>query len=83
MHLEALKKGHGRRQLITRPLFPAVLLDLPTKGSPENPQKYFQKVTFFKGTKTTTQITTKKTSTHHVFATRNHAKNAQKRATPL
>jgi hypothetical protein len=31
----------------------------PTKGSLENPQKYFQKVTFFRGRKTTTQITTK------------------------
>jgi hypothetical protein len=55
----------------------------PPKGSPENSQKYFQKVTFFRARKTTTQITTKNHQLTTFFTTKNHPKNAQKRTTPL
>jgi hypothetical protein len=47
----------------------------PTKGSPENPQKYFQKVTFFRARKTTTQITTK----NHQLTTFSPQKTSKKR----
>jgi hypothetical protein len=45
-----------------------------TKGSPQNPQKYFQNVAFFKTQKTTTQMTTK----NHQLTTFSPQKTIQK-----
>jgi hypothetical protein len=49
-------------------------LELPTKGSPENSQKKFKKVTFFRARKTTIQITTK----NHQLTTFSPQKTIQK-----
>jgi hypothetical protein len=77
-----LKKSRRRRRSPDL-LFPTVIFDLPTKGSPENPQKYFQKLTFFKPQKTTTPITTKNHQLTTFSAQKTMQKNAQERATPL
>jgi hypothetical protein len=69
-----LKKSRRRRRSPDL-LFPTVIFDLPTKGSPENQQKYFQKLTFFKPQKTTTPITTK----NHQLTTFSPQKPSKKR----
>jgi hypothetical protein len=78
-----LKKGRRRRQSVTGPSVPhRPPRFAQPKGHLENPQKYFQKVTFFRARKTTTLITTKNHQLTTFSPQKNHPKNAQKRATP-
>jgi hypothetical protein len=80
--LGAFEESRRRRQSVTRPSAPTLLLDLPHQRSPENPQKYFQKVTFFTARKTTTQMTTKN---HQLttFSPQKTIKKTHKKRAPL
>jgi hypothetical protein len=69
-----LKKGRRRRIGPQRFVCPPSSSICPTEGSPENPQEYFQNVTFFSSQKTTTPITTK----NHQLTTFSPQKTIQK-----
>jgi hypothetical protein len=82
MHSEALKESRIDANRSPDLLYPTGLLDLSTKGPPENPQKYFQKVTFLEAEKRPPKSPQKN---HQLitFHHKNHPKKRRKAPTPL